>query len=91
MGHRIIHVHPKRLPCLLAPKIQICCFQIGEYVLDEIELIECTTSGKHIEHEKFLCGEEHRNNSFFAPTACRVLGMTFSPGRLNIFADTVVC
>jgi hypothetical protein len=54
-------------------------------------LIECAASWKNIEHNKFLCGEEHRDHSSFAPTACRVLGMTYAAERENIFEDAVVC
>jgi hypothetical protein len=36
MPHRIIQMHPKSWPSLLSPKIQVYCFQIGEYVIVEI-------------------------------------------------------
>jgi hypothetical protein len=91
MAYEIIHVHPKSSSCPLMPKIQICCFQIGEYATDEIWLIACPTSWKNIEHETSLCGEERRDHSCLAPTACHVLGITYAAERADIFEDAVMC
>jgi hypothetical protein len=49
----------------------------------------CYLLAEH-EHDEFLCGEEHRYHSFFAPTACRVLGMTSAAEQANLFEDAVM-
>jgi hypothetical protein len=59
-------------------------------VIDKISLIEYDASCKNIECDKFLCGEEHRDHDLFAPTACRVLGMTFAAERADLFEDAVM-
>jgi hypothetical protein len=77
-------------PVFWRRKFRFAVFKPGN-MADEIPLIDCATSWKKIEHNKFFSREEHRDYSYFAPTACRVLGMTSAAKRANIFDDTVVC
>jgi hypothetical protein len=53
--------------------------------------IDCATSCKNIDPEKILCGEEHRDQSFFAPTACLILGITSAAEQADFFEDAMVC
>jgi hypothetical protein len=53
--------------------------------------MECAASWQNIEHGKSRCSEEYHDPIFFAPTACRILGMTSAAERVNIFEDAVVC